>query len=330
MAGHWTEVKIPKPGGRWGHSMAYDAMRERIVLFGGNAEPQVDLNETWEWDGKAWTLVAGFGPQPRSSVSSVYIPDRGSILIFGGEFSQNVSSKAIPKVFADPWEWNGKGWKELPDFGPAPRRLSSLAYDTARKRLVLFGGSDRPVLLNPKTPKDNLAEPDPRTWEWDGRGWAVCATNGPRARYGHSMVFDAGRGRVVLFGGGYDELTKGKDPQPITRYLGDTWEWDGQAWTQVSDIGPQPRTMHSMAYDCDRGRIVLFAGEISMDPDKSMAENIPNHTWEWDGNGWMQVANSGPGNWALTGLAYDKARKQMVLFGGVGQGVGSTVWIWNP
>jgi hypothetical protein len=330
MAGHWTEVKTLKPGGRWAHSMAYDPMRERIVLFGGNAEPQVDLNETWEWDGKAWTLVASFGPSPRSSVNSVYIPDRGSILIFGGERTENTNTKTIPKVFADPWEWNGKGWKELPDFGPAPRRLSALAYDTARKRLVLFGGSDRPYFSTPKNPKDDIAEPDPRTWEWDGRGWSVCATNGPRPRYGHSMVFDPVRNRVVLFGGGYDELTKDKKPQRITRYLGDTWEWDGQSWTQVSDIGPSPRTMHSMAYDCDRGRIILYAGEISMDPDKTMMENIPNHTWEWDGNGWMQVANSGPGNWVLTGLAYDQARKQTVLFGGVGQGVGSSVWIWNP
>jgi hypothetical protein len=43
-----------------------------------------------------------------------------------------------------------------------------------------------------------------------------------------------------------------------------------------------------------------------------------------------RLASSGPGNWAPTGLAYDKARKQMVLFGGLGQGVASTVWIWNP
>lgn len=144
------------------------------------------------------------------------------------------------------------------------------------------------------------------------------------------MVFDAQRNRVVLFGGGFDELTKDKKPLRIVRYLGDTWEWDGQAWTQVSNIGPAPRFMHAMAYDCDRGRMVLFGGEVSNDPDKDTVENIPNETWEWDGNGWMQVANSGPGHFVHSRLAYDKARKQMVLFGGVGKGVNMSLWIWNP
>lgn len=37
---------------------AYDAARDRLVVFGGRAGPPLrDLNDTWEWDGQAWTRV---------------------------------------------------------------------------------------------------------------------------------------------------------------------------------------------------------------------------------------------------------------------------------
>lgn len=306
--------------------MAYDAKRERIVMFGGGNVVTGITNETWEWDGKAWTLMANFGPLLRHNHASVYNPDCGRVLIFGGEDDTDDTNS---KIFADPWEWNGKGWTELPDFGPAPRRHTALAYDSVRKRTILFGGSDQPGMDELLVPKDKVIEPDPRTWEWDGTGWSVRATNGPRPRYGHAMAFDSARGRVVLFGGGYEEFTKGKKPEKINRYLGDTWEWDGRAWTQVSDIGPAPRIWHSMAYDPERGRMVLFSGQIA-DPTKSAAEVIPTDTWEWDGHLWSQVANIGPGHWMLAGLAYDIAHHQMVLFGGVGKGANESIWIWTP
>ena len=36
--------------------MAYDSNRDRVVLFGGGVERQ-RLGDTWEWDGKVWTLA---------------------------------------------------------------------------------------------------------------------------------------------------------------------------------------------------------------------------------------------------------------------------------
>src|SRR5207249_4266269 len=78
-------------------------------------------------------------------------------------------------------------------------------------------------------------------------GWAN-ASPGPAVRYFHAMACDGARGRVVLFGG------RG----PLV--LGDTWEWDGSAWTLRSSSGPEPRLGHAMAYDADRGRVVLFGG----------------------------------------------------------------------
>ena len=52
----------------------------------------------------------------------------------------------------------------------------------------------------------------------------------------------------------------------------DTWEWDGENWTQVDDIGPSARKWLAFAYDSSRNRAVLFGG---------LSEDGPSgETWE--------------------------------------------------
>ena len=59
---------------------------------------------------------------------------------------------------------------------------------------------------------------------------------------GHQMVYDAARGRVVLFGGTLSGPA-----------LADTWEWDGVSWTLVEPaVRPPARGGHAMAYDSVR------------------------------------------------------------------------------
>src|SRR5687767_12320479 len=80
--------------------------------------------------------------------------------------------------------------------------------------------------------------------------WQRSAGPGPQPRGGAAMAYDIGRGRAVLFGG-WDNAT----------YFGDTWEWNGVAWTQIQSlVSPSPRWRHAMTYDPGRQRIVLFGG----------------------------------------------------------------------
>lgn len=58
---------------------------------------------------------------------------------------------------------------------------------------------------------------------WDGEGWRQAAAAGPPPRSGHAMAYDAGRRRVVLYGGG------SFDGRTVTRHE-DLWEWDGARW----------------------------------------------------------------------------------------------------
>jgi hypothetical protein len=66
------------------------------------------------------------------------------------------------------------------------------------------------------------------------------------------MAYDLARNVTVLFGGVNDFLNP--------PFLGDTWEWNGKGWTLTSLSGPSPRADAAMAYDSDRGVMVLFGG----------------------------------------------------------------------
>jgi hypothetical protein len=88
------------------------------------------------------------------------------------------------------------------------------------------------------------------------------------------MIYDRVRARVVLFGG-WDRQNN---------FFPDTWEWDGEAWTQVADSGPSGRVYHALAYDEKRQRSILFGGaDIGVHPH--LEENLSD-TWSWDGVGW--------------------------------------------
>lgn len=170
--------------------------------------------------------------------------------------------------------------------GQAPTAAwsSGVAYDSARARVVVFGGYSRGYVGG--------------TWEWDGSRWTRPTDSGPSARNAPALAYDAARRRVVLFGG--DRGSEGA--------LADTWVYDGKQWKQIVTPGPSARSIHAMVYDTRRGRVVLFGGVTD--------GRTLNDTWEWDGIAWKRVATTGPAPRALHGLAYDPVRGRTVLFGG--------------
>jgi hypothetical protein len=145
------------------------------------------------------------------------------------------------------WIWTQKG-----DIGPSPRYGHAMAYEAARQRVVLFGGSS---FVRPR----DLYFDD--TWEWDGTEWTQIADTGPSEREWPAMVFDSSSERLVLFGG-----------FAPTAWLGDTWEWSEDAgWVKSQDMGPGSIGYPAMA--STKEHTVLRAGQ---------------NTWEWDGSLWTQ------------------------------------------
>ena len=79
-------------------------------------------------------------------------------------------------------------WENLGTNTPGARQQATLVYDSARGRVILFGGFDS-------------LERKGDTWAFDGATWSRLTQVGPSARAGHAMVYDSVRGKVVMFGG---------------------------------------------------------------------------------------------------------------------------------
>ena len=188
---------------------------------------------------------------------------------------------------------------------PGLRRGHCLVYDEQRREVLLLSG-----YAPPNQPQlDEL-------WSWKGARWEHLPGAGPVARSLSAAVYDARRQRVVLFGGvgnkGYSELK------------GDTWEWDGKNWRQMTDTSVGTRDHHVMAYDAARGKTVMYGGQTS---ERSWAKD----TWEWDGTKWSKLTVPGPGGRVHFAMAYDSKRQRVVLFGGGGEDnqYQNDTWEWD-
>ena len=216
------------PSVRYSHAMAYDAARQKVVLFGGTGGGY--HGDTWQWDGTNWIQsTPAVSPSARDQHAMAYDAARQRVVLFGGYDGSS--------VVGDTWEWDGTNWTQLaPASSPSARSTHAMAYDAARQRVVLFGGYGGGGYFGD-------------TWEWDGSTWVPgFSATYPNARGDHAIAYDAARQKVVLFGGGWPAL-------------GDTWEWDGTNWMQSTpSVSPSARNGQAMAYDSARQRVVLFGG----------------------------------------------------------------------
>jgi hypothetical protein len=132
------------------------------------------------------------------------------------------------------------------------------------------------------------------------------------------MAFDEAVGKIVLFGG----------VDWLRRPLGDTWLFDGAAWSEVAGRGPTARRYSAMAYSPDLGGCILHGGSVD-----DMASLSLGDTWIFRGGKWARIQglNSPPRD--DHGLAYHLGTCRLVTSGGLS--AGSTVCIlttagWEP
>lgn len=330
----WTQVLAAGPEARAQHEMVFNAATGRVLLVGGSNGNQ-QLTDAWEFNGTSWVQVASerpeiSGPAGRTAIGFFQPPTgpgraiqltaapsatyrlsggawvldstpilpalrdyalandaaNGRTLMFGG-------SNALNNAIGELWSFNGTQWSNLSVglAGPQPARRESagLAVGGTPARAVLFGGFNESDLLND-------------TWVFGGGAWTQVPTSpaGPSPRYSHSLAFLPGTGQTVLHGGqDFDG-----------NVLGDTWVFNGTAWTQVNTVGgPGPRARYSLAYDAGRQQVVLFGGR-----DENFQPR--NDTWGFNGTTWTLIASNGPLPRQSGALAYDAAVGRLVLVGG--------------
>jgi hypothetical protein len=299
--GAWQEIQLAvRPPARDGHALVYDPVRQRTVLCGGRGGALTYLDDTWEWDGATWTQIAIAGPTGASrgiydaATQRVVVMDTfGNVWAFDGSAWTSVGS-GMPRRSAwlafdgtslllagraqqylydlETWRWTGGAWQLVPSSVHMHSDYSALmAYDTLRRELLC-------VHVNPPTSWIPTS-----TWTWNGR-WRKHSGTTPG--FG-GLAFDSARGEGVLFGGWSG---------------GETWTWDGSAWTQRAPaVAPAPHQNPQLAYDPVRALTVLFGSA---------------GTWTWDGTSWTQGVGPQPPLGHAPIFVYDPSRAAIVMTGG--------------
>jgi hypothetical protein len=291
--------------------MTYDSTRKQVVLFGGmpDAHHEPYYSDTWIWNGSTWSgALPVTAPSQRFAGAMADDAARGELVLFGGHDYRYA-------LLSDTWVWNGTSWTQrcglgMQRCGPSPRMAHAMAYDSDRKRVVVFGGGKTVVDYD----MSYVGPAQSDTWEWDGATWketcgdtsaTPCAIPGLR---GASMAYDPVSKRIVLYGGEGDRV--GDDANLVDR----VWEYDGATWSKRDENTnvPRPRAFASLTYDTTRARIVLHGGLEG-------ANGAPfSDTWEYDGNCWKDVTNpAAPApERSLFMSTYDAARAELFVFGG--------------
>ena len=125
----------------------------------------------------------------------------------------------------------------LVQYQPGPRRAAAMAYDSARGRVVMYGG---------QSPAGDAYND---TWEWDGDHWSLVVTlRNTTHRHGAKMAYHPVNGRMYM-AGGYP-----------THWIS-TWAYDGRSWSAVDPTGSMfVGVGHSLVWWGARKMLVLVGG----------------------------------------------------------------------
>lgn len=328
----WTNLTPNPAPRRSGLAMAYDAVRDRLVMFGGSTGYlSSPTNETWEWDGTTWTKILTLvAPPAREDHALVYDSERERIVLFGGAGTTG--------YLADTWEWDGMMWTQrFPAASPPAQASHYMAYDPMRQVSVLWSPFSGAV------------------WEWDGTNWADKTPAQPPTFGGYGLTYAGGLG-VMLVGGASNWLWNGttwsevsfaaqvpwtagsavttydsaQDRVIVLAYPGTdrdglgVWAWINNNWIEQLPTQPGgPKANYpGVAYDSKRELVMVFGGDAP-GPDSDA-------TWEWNGTRWRMWRTSlPPPRWEQS-TTYDARRARVVMFGGTGTGpANDDTWEWD-
>jgi hypothetical protein len=256
---NWSLVSaVNPPGVRSDVIAVFDEARSKAFYWGGLYQ------DTWVYDAQGWSVAdrplsaflfdATFDERSGAplAIAAVGAPGLGTIGLRNGRWAQlpvpllqvqNASPslvyhEALRRVVMlgvgsqanETWLWDGSGWAQATHLGgPVPaRRRSGVAYDRARGRVVLFGGSAPNDLAETweletilfgggGTTFQQLSE----TWEWDGVNWSQLSPPvSPPGRGGAFLIYVPALGGLVLCG-----------REPLSDF--NSWLWDGTNWTRL-------------------------------------------------------------------------------------------------
>jgi galactose oxidase-like protein len=285
--------------------MAYDQARHNVVLFGGLAG-QSPLDDTWTWNGSAWTERQGLTVMPpgRQGAAMAYDEVDQKVILFGGLGSNG--------VLGDTWAWDGTAWQELhPAHSPSKRQDATATYDLALREVLLYGGVDQ---------AGAQATTINETWAWSNGDWSQLSVAGPAGGLRPRTAYLIGANLVDRFG------------DCSTRHDAGVYAFDGNTWGPRTTSGTPPPALclPSLAGNTVQRGVLLFGGN----PGTGVSP-VPADTYVYDGDVWHKPspAQSPPAR-DDAAMVFDSDHQVMVLFGGLGLNQGQTgplndTWTWD-
>ena len=251
----------------------------------GNLESHDGCDSRCLVETATWT-VADLGPSQAEPRWTTFDPALGKVVLVA---DGNV------------WAWDGTQWSVAGTGGPRTGADYSVAYDTARSRLVVIAaapmGSD---ILVPDPSRDQV-------YEWDGATWTSGTTTNAPAASSFVIAYDEAHANMVGFG-----------TTTSNTLVAATLDGATGAWTSVTVPGAMAgATDLAIAFDRARGRVVLVGsvGGFSV-------------TAEWDGTGWSSSAPAmaATGGWSAF---YDPSIAHVVVIGSTASSGSTPVQSWN-
>lgn len=332
---------------------AYDEASHQVVLFGGIGAAGMALDDTWTWDGSAWTQQHPHSSPPaRAYAAMTYDPKNRDVVLVGGS-----SAGASP-----PTVCSGSVTATGPNATPVPSRAPT------------------PCAFKAATPFYD-------TWLWDGSTWRAAGPAPGVLGQGPAVGTDPTTGQVLLLVqtpspatarmcpapspiAGGSSGTSGAQPAiacatPVIPTLRE-WLWSGDRWNPLpaeppmSGLGIPLGSLGTLVADPTSGHLAditvgmhvvcggadtplgsvplgsvppcpLYAGAGGVPPYASSSPAIAPAACctvtvtTWTGNGWSKAAtfDNGPEPPGSPTLAGDPPQHDVVGFTPLG------TWTWN-
>ena len=303
------------PAKRIAHDMVYDSASQKIILYGGEKDFNVEswVFDTWSFDyaTNTWTKMEPTGTPYATFSALAYDSESDKIIAWGGMHADEVVSDQTWIYDYDDNTWTNAEPAVTPPLGLTS---SSIAYDSESDVVIVHGGGltkdenpdGFPILIN-------------QTWAFDynTNTWTnMTIASHPVGRSAHQMVYDTESDRVIMFGGAARVYSVALDPTGKTMGQG-TWAYDynTNTWENISvNINPEVRYGHAMGYDSESDKTIMFGGYYYLN-----TKGLADETWSFDYNTatWTKLTPDGDLERRGHQMAYDSTNDKIILFGGV-------------
>jgi Galactose oxidase, central domain len=360
VQGAGSATSSGQPSARNGAAMAYDAADGSVILFGGQNRSR-SLDDTWRWDGSAWTHAhPAASPPPLDNAQMTYDPVSHDLVLVGSQQIEGSNHGPVGCLGGSGSSSSGSSSGSsgstatvIPPGNPIP------AIAPAPSATPIPSGTAKPGRTVPMVPPDcgTIGSPSAVTWLWNGSDWSKASSSTPFVVFGSgTLATDPVSGRVLL-------LTRGPFAEPALGaaqpaiacpmqvipdappkcpglpMVAPAWTWNGHQWKELaSNASTFDFVGSAIVDDAVTGKLASFGGDFIAPvpqplpchgcvarPPVKQSSCCTGTESIWNGTSWKQIATykNGPSTYGVT-FRGDPATHSDVLLTADGQ-----TWLWT-